>query len=180
MIIDTAIVAIIVSFFTTVISWFVLHFLYNRREDRRRSIEAYKEHLQKQIEELYGPLYGLIQYGEVLNEVEQQRIPKDADDEKYAEIIDFIREKYYLPLNTRMLELIRSKTHLLDKEIMTKDLKDFLRHAAQFECFHKLYKERGIQSHKFQPIEYPADFKKEIKETLYALVDKYKKQIIKS
>jgi hypothetical protein len=46
-----------------------------RRKSRE---EASLRHLQRQIEELYGPLYGLIQFGATINEIEWQKLPKES------------------------------------------------------------------------------------------------------
>lgn len=47
-------------------------------EKRKRREEARLRHLQRQIEELYGPLYGLIQFGAAVNSIEWQRVPADS------------------------------------------------------------------------------------------------------
>ena len=80
-----------------------------RREEARR-------HLQRQIEELYSPLLGLIQYGAAVNVIERQILPHGARDDVEGEVLRFIRERYYLPLNAQMIDLIRAKIYLLDTD----------------------------------------------------------------
>ena len=89
-------------------------------ERRKRREEASLRHLQRQIEELYGPLYGLVQFGTAIREIEWQRLPKESRDEHGApkdeqggRVLQFFREHYYLPLNTQIVELIRTKPYLL-------------------------------------------------------------------
>lgn len=53
-----------------------------RNEKRKRREEAALRHLQRQIEELYGPLFGLIEFGAAINDIEWKRLPAEERDEK--------------------------------------------------------------------------------------------------
>jgi len=117
----------------------------------RREIEMLRDqtglkHLQRQIEELYSPLVGLIQYGEVVNQVEFAKAPKDSTGQDAAEIRRYFAEKYYLPLNSQISDLIRTKIYLLDCDQLPESFQQFLRHSAQFECLHRLWQDKGIRS----------------------------------
>lgn len=153
-------------------------------EKRKRQEEAALRHLRRQIEELYGPLYGLIQFGEAVNDIEWLRLPSDARDEKGrpkdeegGKVIRFFREHYYLPLNEQMMELIRTKVYLLDSDTIPKSFTDFIRHAAQLDCFHRLWKEADIRTHGIKPIEYPSEFRSEVEGTLNQLRREYNEYI---
>lgn len=137
-------------------------------------------HMRRQIEELYGPLYGLIQYGAAINEIELDRLPDSARDEKGkpkdeegGRVIRFFREHYYLPLNAQMVELIRTKIYLLDSHTIPNSFTEFIRHAAQLDAFHRLWKEANISTHGIKPIEYPAAFKSDVETTLNSLRQHY-------
>jgi hypothetical protein len=152
-----------------------------RRKSRE---EASLRHLQRQIEELYGPLYGLIQFGATINEIEWQKLPKESRDEhgrprdeQGGKVIRFFREHYYLPLNRQMMELIRTKLYLLDSDAIPDSFSNFLRHAAQLDCFHQLWKEADISTHGVKPIEYPTEFKSDVENTLNELRKKYNEYI---
>jgi hypothetical protein len=135
------------------------------------------KHLQRQIEELYSPLFGLIQYGDVVNKVERLKIPENSQSKEAGEILFYFREKYYLPLNAQMSDLIRTKIYLLDSEIMPESFQQFLMHSAQFQCFHSLWIDKGISSDDIPPIEYPKTFKQDVKNSLDQLMSSYNEYI---
>lgn len=155
-----------------------------RNERRKRREEASLRHLQRQIEELYGPLYGALQFGAAINEIEMLKLPKESRDEtgkprdeEGGKVIRFFREHYYLPLNQQMVELIRTKVYLLDSDGIPKSFNDFIRHAAQLDCFHQLWKEADIRTHGIKPIEYPPEFKSDVEENLNRLRREYNEYI---
>jgi len=148
----------------------------------RREVEMLRgqtrlKHLQRQIEELYGPLLGLIQYGDAVNQVEVAKIPKGNTGPDVAEIRRYFVEKYYLPLNAQMSDLLRTKIYLLDSDHMPDSFQQFLMHAAQFECLHKLWKDMAIRSDDIRGIEYPATFKQEVARSLDQLRSSYYDQV---
>jgi hypothetical protein len=155
-----------------------------RNERRKRREEARLRHLQRQIEELYGPLYGLIQFGAAVNEIELLRLPADARDEKGrpkdeegGRVIRFFRENYYLPLNKQMMELIRTKVYLLNSDAIPDSFTKFVRHAAQLDSFHGLWKESDIKTYGVKPIEYPLAFRSDVEGTLNELRREYNEYI---
>ena len=133
--------------------------------------------MQRQIEELYSPLLGLIQYGAAVNVIERQILPHGARDEREGEVLRFIRERYYLPLNAQMTELIRAKIYLLDAGALPESFQQFLVHAAQFECFHSLWKEKGVSGEHIRPVEYPEEFRRDVEKTLDRLRRRYQKSV---
>ena len=154
----------------------------SKNEKRKRREEARLRYLQRQIEELYGPLYGLIQFGAAINEVEWLKLPKDSRDQKGwprdeqgGKALQFFREHYYLPLNEQMMELIRTKVYLLNSDGIPDSFANFIRHAAQLDSLHRLWKEANISTpfDETKVIEYPTDFKSEVQSTLNELRKEY-------
>lgn len=151
-----------------------------RNERRKRREEARLRHLQRQIEELYGPLYGLIQFGAAVNEIELLRVPAGDRDERGrpkteegGKVVRFFRENYYLPLNKQMTELIRTKVYLLNSDAIPDSFTKFVRHAAQLDSFHGLWKQADIRTHGIKPIGYPAEFRSDVEKTLNELRREY-------
>jgi hypothetical protein len=148
----------------------------------RKEYEALRDqtalkHLQRQIEELYSPLLGLIQFGNVVNQVEFAKLPTARKNEDAANIKRYFAEKYYLPLNAQMSELIRAKIYLLDSDAIPESYQQFLAHAAQFECLHNLWKDMGVPSDDIPGKEYPKTFKAEVEGSLNELRRKYNEYI---
>jgi|ERR1039458_3223729 hypothetical protein len=135
------------------------------------------KHLQRQIEELYSPLLGLIQYGNVVNQVERAKLPQARNSEDVARACRYFVEKYYLPLNAQMSNLIREKIYLLDSDAIPDSYKQLLMHTAQFECLHNLWKDMGISSDDIAGIEYPKTFKVEVQDSLDKLRRSYNESI---
>ena len=114
--------------------------LITRKEYETLRDQASLNHLQRQIGELYGPLLGLIQYSNAINEVEYAKTSKE--DINADEIRRYFVEKYYLPLNAQMSDLIRTKLYLLASDNVPESFQQFLSHAARLECLHNLYKDK--------------------------------------
>lgn len=131
------------------------------------------KHLQRQIEDLYSPLLGLIQYGNVVNQVEFAKVPQGDLSEKAAKIRRYFVEKYYLPLNTQISDLIRTKIYLLDSDAVPESFQHFLMHAAQFECLYSMWKDIGESSANIPGVEYPKTFKQEVRSSLDKLRQDY-------
>ncbi len=153
-------------------------YLFNRllerlkgEQSRQKEYEALRgqtalNHLQRQIGELYGPLLGLIQYGNAINEVEFAKSSKE--DHNLHAIESYFAEKYYIPLNKQISDLISSKLYLLVSNNIPDSFQQFLSHAARLECLNSLYKDRGIGSWDIEN-PYPDKFKEEVKGTLDSL-----------
>jgi hypothetical protein len=164
----------------------ITHIVVSRNDKRKRREEARLRHLQRQIEDLYGPLYGLIQFGAAINEVEWLRLPKECRDEKGwprdeqgGKALQFFREHYYLPLNEQIIELIRTKVYLLNSDGIPDSFAKFIKHAAQLDSLHRLWKEADISTpfEETKVIEYPMEFRSEVQSTLNKLRKEYNEYI---
>jgi|SRR6185503_18968106 len=61
---ETPVIVALIAGSITGVGWLVNHWLSGRREEQRRRIEAQLKFVERQIEELYGPLAFLIYEGE--------------------------------------------------------------------------------------------------------------------
>lgn len=131
------------------------------------------QHLQRQIEELYSPLLGLIQQSRIVYEVEQKKLPLKSTPEEFSKTKDYFIEKYYLPLNDEMAKLIRTKIYLLDTDEMPESFHQFLKHESQFAALYKLWKDKGIRSDEIDGEEYPLPLENDVKNSLNELRKRY-------
>jgi len=131
------------------------------------------EHLQRQIEELYSPLLGLIQQSRIVYDVEQKKLPLKSTQQDLSQTKDYFIEKYYLPLNDEMAKLIRTKIYLLDTDEMPESFHQFLKHESQFAALYNLWKDKGIRSDEIDGEKYPTSLEKEVKEKLNDLMKRY-------
>jgi hypothetical protein len=159
------------------LGWLIVHVLASRRDLVARRDSAARDHLEKQIEQLYGPLLGLIQHSRSAFAVAARILPRDQHGQvefgrfsaRDGEIWRFFVEDYFLPVNAKIRVLIRSNMHLLEAGILPKTFADFFSHEVQFEALHRLWKEKGVDSSGVASLGWPTDFEADVQTTLDAL-----------
>ena len=157
------------------LGWFVVHALSLRREVVARRDNAAREHVERQIEQLYGPLLGLIQHSRMAFAVAQKTLPINDGgqidfskfSDRHGEVWRYFVEDYFVPVNGKIRELIRSKMHLLEAGVLPKSFGEFLVHEVQLEALHRLWKEHGVDSSGIiSGPGWPADFERETQAVL--------------
>jgi hypothetical protein len=140
-------------------------------EELRRQHEALRDqtalrYLERQIDELYSPLLGLIHYSDVVFRIARKKVPEGLQSPEQSDVWRYFTEKYFLPLNSQMANLIRTKVSLLDSDELPTSFQKFLHHQAQFDCLHTLWKEKGIRSDEISGGGWPAEFDNEVRASL--------------
>jgi hypothetical protein len=156
------------------VGWFVVHALSLRRELRIRHDAAARDHIEKQIEHFYGPLLGLILQARLAFEMASRILPRDQHgqiefsrfSDRDGEIWRFFVEEYFLPVNAKIRDLIRSNMHLLEAGILPKTFATFLEHEVQFEALHHLWKEKGVESSSIPSLGWPVEFENDVQAML--------------
>jgi hypothetical protein len=179
------IIAAVVGSLTIALGWFVTHLSQARRERVAREDAAALRHLEAQIGELYGPLLGLIQETRAVFSVAQKRLSTTptgridfshfSKERKDEEAWRFFVEGYFLPLNSQMSSLVRSKMHLLEGGIIPTSFQEFLLHEAEFSSLHRLWSEKGIDSREVQGAGWPPQFEQDVRDTLNKLHNRHQK-----
>jgi hypothetical protein len=156
-----------------IIGWFVSNALTLKRETAARRDIAARVYLESQIEQLYGPLLGLIQHSRMAFGVASQKLPTVAgriDFSRFSasdgEIWTFFIETYFLPVDSEIRQLIRSKMHLLESGILPDSFGDFFKHEVQFEALHRLWKEKGVDSSEIHGPGWPNDLERDVQTVL--------------
>jgi hypothetical protein len=156
---QTALLSALVAATVTLIGWFITSWLAKRREDEARRQEAALKHLERQIEELYGPLLGLIDQSNAVFTVAKQRL--DQQDQDARKAWHYFVEKYFLPLNLQMAKLLSAKVHLLDTDSWPPSYLAFFTHQAQFESLHNLWADMRVDSSFIKGEGWPQSFGEE-------------------
>jgi len=175
----------LVGGFITMLGWFANYYF-----SRKKDIEAHQRnirihYLQQQIEELYAPLWGLVEQSETVYEIACMKLPLGAngrmDREKFTpkdnEVYMFFNEKYFLPINLQIAELIRKKVHLLHDGILPESFKDIIRNQVMGESLYQLWKIKGVDSSGVRGKAYPLTLKTDVKTTLDILRQSYVDEI---
>jgi hypothetical protein len=176
----TVLSALIAAF----IGGFLGHLLTQIRERRKARFEAAVRHLERQLEELYGPLYGLVRESQAIYEVACEILPTSGDSVKRIDVGKFqggdiikwrfLIEQYWFPLNREIIKLLRTRVHLLEDGKMPDSFEAFLKHAAGFEALHRLWQEKGEETHKeVKGIGWPPGFSADVSASLTRLIDRY-------
>jgi hypothetical protein len=176
------IIASIVAGLISIIGIIMTNYLVGRREEKTRRREEEMQHLRNQIEEFYGPLLGYIQFSEFIYEAVVRiklptkktggRIDMANFSEEDQDIWNYLAETYFLPNNSQIATLLRTKIYLLESPDMPDSFKQFLKHSAQFEVFYSLWKHKGIDSSSITS-EYPAQFDQDVEDILTRLRNRY-------
>jgi hypothetical protein len=172
-----AIISACVAGAVAFVGWFITNKLTQHREEEARRQQAALKHLERQIEELYGPLLGLIQQSNAVFEVAVQR--RDLKDSESERAWNYFIEKYFLPLNAQMATLLSTKVHLSNAESWPASYLEFFSHQAQFESLHKIWAEQHIDSHTIKGAGWPQQFSEDVRQTLYELRERYGRYLIK-
>jgi hypothetical protein len=179
---STALVAAVIAALVTIVGWIVSYLLTKRREDQARKSQAALHHLERQIGELYGPLEGLLTYAEIVFQLEQTRKkhrPAEQADKDPA-VIQYFIENHYIPINQQIIGLLRTKTDLIVGEEIPTSFKQFMAHAANLECFHKLWRSTELHSFFVPKAEgdWPKIFHDEVSRTLQELRTRHAELIL--
>lgn len=172
-----ALIGAISGVIIAVVGWLVVHVLSSRRDLAARRDTAARDHLEKQIEQLYGPLLGLIQHSRSAFEVAARVLPRDQRghiefgrfSSRDGEIWRFFVEEYFLPVNAKIRDLIRSNMHLLEEGVLPKTFDAFFSHAVQFEALHRLWRAKEVDSSGVPSLGWPREFESEVQMVLDAL-----------
>jgi hypothetical protein len=155
--------------------------LARRREGEARRQEAALKHLQRQIEEFYGPLLGLIQRSRHVYATACKRLPTGADgridqarfSESDWQVWNYFTETYFLEINREIAALLNTKGYLMGVHAAPTSYRDYLQHQVEQEALHRLWKERGISSLSTQGAGWPLQFEPDVREALTIVTNKY-------
>ena len=159
-IITTGIAAVV-----TIIGWNISHYLAKKREDRTRRIELSVNRLERQIEEIYGPLLSLIEQIFNVWRVENKLLD-GVDDNKKGQIDHFVWKEYFLPLHIEIRNLIKIKFYLVDNEDVALSIKEYLEHSTQELFQSRISAELNISTSHIKGKRWPRCFHSNVKKAI--------------
>jgi hypothetical protein len=164
-----AVIAAFVAAVAAIAGWFVAHHLQVRRIDDERRAKAELAFLERQIEELYGPLSSLLWEGRrnfedlCLSLGRNYVFPEDGvlpDDELRTWL--YWSESEFLPRNERIRELLKTKAHLIHGADFPPSYIEFFRHAASWATHHRRWKDEKVPYSWRSPVAWPVMFEVDI------------------
>jgi len=123
----------------TIFGWYATYFYTKRREDRTRRLEAKLKHMERQIDELYGPLHALIQQIFAVWQVREDLLKVSALTEAQKEAArDVIWREFFRPIHEQIQVLLRTKLHLVQGKVPY-SFEEYLQHAVNEATQHALF-----------------------------------------
>ncbi len=178
-----ALIGIIITACLTVIGWNVTHFLGKRREMQIRVLEITLKRAENQIEELYGPLYSLVNQLFViwdtedrLNEIFQNKSLKEKykiTDDIPGKIEIYFKETHYFPIYNRIRELFSTKLYLLENAEIPNSFQQYLDYSTQEYIQHKIWQDRNISTEYLHGLDWPDSLEEDIKQELKKIMEIY-------
>jgi len=170
--------------FITALGWVITNYLTKKKEDRVRQLEGTKKHLERQIEEFYGPLFNLVHQIVVCNHVQHEilyskdskgnsiKSASDAD-----EVRQFFQENYFIPLHDEMIRILKTKLYLVEGAEMPDSFYKYLRHSIQEQVQGTLWRKHGVDTSHVAGLPYPNEIYQDVKSGLDRTMIKYEQCI---
>ncbi|MFT3813121.1 MAG: hypothetical protein QM740_07045 [Acidovorax sp.] len=158
------------------ISWFVNHRLTSQREEKRRRIESQLKFIERQIEELYGPLAaslyeGRRTYQDLLDSLGRTYVFPAEEDLPADELRTWLfwAETEFLPRNEHIKTLLKTKAHLIYGGEFPASYVDFLDHCNSWAVNHRRWKDEQVKYSWHSKIDWPETFENQAIETFQFL-----------
>lgn len=158
------------------IGWFTNHWLSSRREESRRRVEAQLAFVERQIEELYGPLAALLYEGrrtflDLLQSLGRKYVFFEDCPLPPAELKTWLfwAEAEFLPRNDQIKTLLKTKAHLIVGPGFPESYVSFLDHCNSWAVHHRRWKEDGTPYSWRSKVNWPTEFEREVLATFLAL-----------
>jgi hypothetical protein len=158
------------------LGWLANHWLTSAREEKRRRLEAQLKFVERQIEELYGPLAAALYEGrrtflDLLDSLERTYVfPKQGSiSQKDLATWLFWTEVEFLPRNESIKQLLKTKAHLIDSPQFPASYVTFLDHCNSWAVKHRRWKEQQVEYSWHSKITWPEDFENEVLATFQQL-----------
>lgn len=172
--------AALVAAVSAVLGWFINNALVAEREEKRRRLEAQLAFVERQIEELYGPLAAALYEGrrtflDLLATLgrdyvfSEERVLTDSELSTWL----FWAESEFLPRNEFIKVLLKTKAHLIDGGEFPKSYVEFLDHCNSWAINHRRWKEQGVAYSWHSRINWPTRFEKQALATFQSLKQKH-------
>lgn len=175
-IMNTALLVGIIASFVTLLGWLVNHILTARRDQRNQHLAASLKFVERQLEELYGPLAFLIMEGRRTLKDLLETLGRDYVFDETDSLTDdelklwlFWVEHEFFPRNDKIQQLLMFKTHLIEGSKVPASFLKFLEHHNSWKVLHLRWQKEGIAYSWHSKISWPDSFEKDVLRTFSML-----------
>ncbi|ACK73531.1 hypothetical protein PCC7424_5181 [Gloeothece citriformis PCC 7424] len=177
---DSNVVVGILAGSITAFGWLVNHILTARRERHKQQTEALLNYVERQLEDLYGPLAFLVYEGrrtfqDLLDTLGRKYIfiENQPLSEKDLKTWLFWVENSFLPLNEKIQKLLMTKTHLIEGSHFPESYLVFLDHHNSWLIQHERWKKENVEYSWHSKVNWPEQFEKDIIKSFELLKTKH-------
>jgi hypothetical protein len=159
---------------TTIGGWFYQKY----REEQTRRTELTRKHLERQIEELYGPLYNLLNtmfvHYDVLHKLTKTKLTKEVlSEEKQIQIASYYEDSFFMPIHEELASILKSRLYLIDGKHVPQSFLLYLEHYTQHKAQRGIYKNLGIATDHVKGREWPTNFYEDVKSGFDTIMGRY-------
>lgn len=173
---DTPVVVALLAGTVTAAGWLVTHVLSGRREMERHRTEASLAYVESQLRDLYGPLVFSLYEGrqaweDFLSTVGRRYLTvegRPVDDEEVQTWLFWV-ESLFMPRNEQILNLLMTKTHLIEGPSFPGSYVQFLNHHNSWKMKHSRWKSDGVAYSWHSNVDWPEAFEREVISTFETL-----------
>jgi hypothetical protein len=133
---EAALLSAIVGGFVTASGWLANNFLAKQREDRAKRLQIGMEATQRQLIEFYAPLQSLLTRLEAVAQTWNKIVEKDPGAWEAGDKIAYTQ--YFMPIHDEILNILKSKLHLLDDEAIPRSITQYFKHNASESLYWKI------------------------------------------
>ncbi|HYW70499.1 MAG TPA: hypothetical protein VE961_05665 [Pyrinomonadaceae bacterium] len=173
---NVSILVAIITAFVTATGWLVSHILLTRREDKNRQTDSSLKFIDRQLEELYGPLAFLMWEGDRafkdLLETLGRPYVFSGDrplPEAELKLWLFWLDQFFFPKNEKIRELLMNNTHLIEGSEMPASYVRFLEHYNSWRIEHLRWKQEGVPYSWHSKMNWPLEFSSDVLNTFKTL-----------
>lgn len=177
---NASILVALITAAVTAAGWLVNNVLSQRREERRARTEASLRYVERQLEELYGPLAAILFEGrqifhELLDSLGRPYVfrgdtPLPPDELKTWL---FWTETSFLPRNLQIRNLLTSKPHLVDGDAFPDSYVAFFRHESSWRIHHDRWVKEQVPYVWHSTVAWPEEFEAQVITTFTELKAKH-------
>lgn len=151
------------------VGWFVVHHLQYRRSEEDRRAKAELEFVERQIEELYGPLAAILHEGrrsflELCLTLGRNYVFHGDESLPDDELSTWLYwcDQEFLPRNERITELLHTKAHLIQGAAFPQSYIDFFQHATSWATHHRRWLDQGVAYRWRARVAWPLEFETDV------------------
>lgn len=173
---NPAILVALITASVTALGWLVTNLLSQRREEQKARAEASLRYVERQLEELYGPLAAMMYEGrqifqELLNSLGRSHVfvagVQLPPDELRTWL--FWTETSFLPRNRQIRELLVAKPHLVEGAAFPESYIAFFLHESSWRIRHERWVKEQVPYDWHSTVNWPVAFETDVLKTFHAL-----------